>query len=307
MSSSEGGGTTGGNELGAFLKARRTELRPEQVGFPASSDPRRRTRGLRREEVAVLASISPDYYARIEQGRRTAPRSTLDAIARVLRLDDAGRDYLLELPGKTASRPRQRRAQKPAPHLLRVLGGLTDVPALVLGRRMDLLAWNPAATALFLDFATVPERHRNYVRIVFTHPAIRTLYRAWDQSAQLCVAQLHMEAARDPQDPRLAALVGELSVLDADFRRWWSDHRVAVRSRGTKELDHPVAGELTLDWDTLTWADDPDQQLIVWTAEPGSVSEERLRALTIATVSRPAPSPDPSAADSTSLDERPTQ
>ncbi|NYJ08057.1 helix-turn-helix domain-containing protein [Petropleomorpha daqingensis] len=280
MSSSGGSEDAGrGSEIGHFLKARRTELRPEQLGFPASSDPRRRTPGLRREEVAALARISADYYARIEQGRRTAPLSTLDAIARVLRLDDASRDYLCELSGKAASQPRQRRAQKAAPHLVRVLHTLTDIPALVLGRRMDVLAWNSVAAALFVDFASVPERQRNYVRIVFTHPAMRTLYRAWASSAQLCVAQLHMEAARDPQDPQLAALVGELSLLDADFRRWWSAHRVAVRSHGTKELDHPAVGELTLDWDTLAWAEDPDQQLIIWTAEPGSVSEERLRTL----------------------------
>jgi hypothetical protein len=151
---------------------------------------------------------------------------------------------------------------------------------------MDVLAWNPVAAALFVDSASVPQRHRNYVSIVFTHPATRTFYRAWPQFTQLCVAQLHMEAARDPQDPQLAALVGELSVLDADFRRWWSAHLVAVRSRGTKQLDHPVVGEFTLDWDTLAWAEDPDQQLVVWTAEPGSVSAERLREL--AAVSHPA-------------------
>lgn len=267
------------NELGKFLKARRQELRPEQVGLPASSDPRRRVKGLRREEVAALASISPDYYARIEQGRRGAPWPTLDTIARALRLDVAGREYLFELSEQDADRPRRRRAQKVPTHLRRLLEELTEIPALVLGRRMDILAWNPLAAALITDFAAIPEDHRNYVRIVFTDPSVRTLYPHWDQNARLCVAQLHMEVARDPRDPRLAQLVGELSVLDTDFRRWWSDHQVAVRSRGVKDFHHPIVGDLTLDWDSLSSTDDPEQQLISWSAEPGSPSAERLQLL----------------------------
>lgn len=226
------------NELGEFLKARRTELHP---GRSAASDPHRRAQGLRREEVAAMAAISADYYARIEQGRRTAPAATLHAIARALRLDDAGRDYLFELSGKGAARTRQRRKQKASPHLHRLLDGMPEIPALVLGRRMDILAWNDLAAALLIDFAEVPERHRNYVRIVFADTTMRSLYREWDQTAQLCVAQLHMDAARDPQDPHLRELVGELSVTDPDFRRWWSEHRVAVRSSGTK-ADTPSRG-----------------------------------------------------------------
>lgn len=265
------------NELGEFLRARRTELRP---GHPASSDPRRRAQGLRREEVAALASISADYYTRIEQGRRSAPAATLEAIARALRLDDAGRTYLFELSGKAAAQqPRQRRAQKASPYLCRLIRGIPGFPALVLGRRMDILAWNDLAAALMIDFGAVADRHRNYVRILFTEPAMRSRYRDWGSVAQLCVAQLHMDAARDPRDPRLRDLVGELSVTDPDFRRWWSNHRVAVRSSGTKQFEHPVVGELTLDFGTLSCADDPDQQLVIWTAEPGSESERRLHAL----------------------------
>lgn len=267
------------NELGEFLKARRQELRPELVGLPASSDSRRRAKGLRREEVAALASISPDYYARIEQGRRWAPWPTLDAVARALRIDDAGREYLFELAEQEAARPRRRRTQRMPIHLQRLLAELTEIPALVLGRRMDILAWNPLAAALITDFAAIPVRHRNYVHIVFTDPAVRNLYVNWDQDARLCVAQLHMEVARDPRDPRLAQLVGELSVLDADFRRWWSDHQVAARSRGVKDFRHPVVGDLTLDWDTLACAGDPEQQLVSWSAEPGSPSHQRLQAL----------------------------
>lgn len=152
-------------------------------------------------------------------------------------------------------------------------------PLEAMGRRMDILAWNPLAAALITDFAAIPEDHRNYVRIVFTDPSVRTLYPHWAQNARLCVAQLHMEVARDPRDPRLAQLVGELSVLDTDFRRWWSDHQVAVRSRGVKDFHHPIVGDLTLDWDSLSSTDDPEQQLISWSAEPGSLSAERLQLL----------------------------
>ncbi|MFI5693248.1 helix-turn-helix domain-containing protein [Kribbella sp. NPDC051586] len=268
-----------GNELGEFLKARRMELRPELAGLPKPSDPRRRVKGLRREEVAALAAISPDYYARIEQGRRGAPWSTLDAIARALRLDDAGREYLFGLSATDAARPRRRRSQKVPVQVQRLLDNLSGMPALVLGRRMDVLAWNQLAAALITDFGGIPERHRNYIRVLFTDPDMRILYPRWEETARLCVAQLHMEVARDPREPRLAGLVGELSVLDADFRRWWSDHQVVVRSRGTKDFRHPVVGDLTLDWDTLTCAGDPDQQLISFSAEPGSPSHKGLSAL----------------------------
>lgn len=270
------------NELGEFLKTRRTELRPEAVGLPVPTDSRRRAAGLRREEVAALASISTDYYARIEQGRRSPPWPTLDTIARVLQVDEAGREFLFQLAAGSTDRPRRRRAQKVPPHVRRMLDGLTDIPAFVLGRRMDVLAWNRLASALMTDFDALPARRRNYVRLVFTDPAMRDLYRNWPQVAQLCVAQLHMEVARDPHDPRLAELVGELSLLDPDFRRWWSDHRVAARTSGTKELRHPVVGDLTLDWDTLTLAGDTDLQLVSWSAEPGSASHRQLRALAAA-------------------------
>lgn len=260
------------NALGEFLKARRMELRPERVGLPAPADSRRRATGLRREEVAALAAISPDYYARIEQGRRSAPWSTLDAIARVLRLDDAGREYLFELSAIDAARPRHRRAQQVPIHFQRLLNELTEIPALILGHRMDILAWNPLAAALITDFESIPERHRNYVRIMFTDPAVRALYPDWNQAARLCVAQLHMEIARDPQDPELAELVGERSVLDVDFRRWWRDHQVAIRSRSVKAFSHPVVGDLTLDWDTLTASTTPANS-----SSPGAPNQARPR------------------------------
>ncbi|MFD5650099.1 helix-turn-helix domain-containing protein [Streptomyces sp. NPDC127039] len=265
------------SELGDFLKARRRELSPSTAGLP--DDGRRRVPGLRREEVAVLASISPGYYTRLEQGRRRASEPVLDALARALRLSADERAYLFELSGKDAGRPLRRPGRQVRPQLRRLLDDLTLTPALVLGRCTDVLAWNPPAAALFTDFALLPRDARNFVRLVFLDPAVRALYTDWPYMARACVAQLRMEAARDPHHPRLSALVAELSAQDPDFRTWWKDHRVAVRSAGTKDLRHPVVGELTLDWSALTDTADPDQQLIALTAAPGTPSHDRLRAL----------------------------
>ena len=161
----------------------------------------------------------------------------------------------------------------------RLLDDLSSTPAIVMGRRTDVLAWNALGAALVTDFGAVPEKQRNYVRLLFTDPELKTLYVDWEAVARTTVAQLRMEAARYPDDPRLISLVGELSVIDADFRTWWAEHHVAAMGVGTKTLHHPVVGELTLEWDTLTASTDADQQLIVWTAEVGSRSHEGLRLL----------------------------
>ncbi|MCF2129150.1 helix-turn-helix transcriptional regulator [Strepomyces sp. STD 3.1] len=266
------------NELGSFLKARRAELTPRAVGLPDSAGPRR-VAGLRREEVARLAAISTDYYTRLEQGRLPASAPVLETLAEALHLDEDQRRYLFGLAGKETATPRRRAVQKVQPQLRRVLDDLTSTPAIVMGRRMDVIAWNPLAATLITDFGKVPEKHRNYVRILFTDPMMRSLYADWRSVARTAVAQLRMEAAKYPDDPRLAALVGELSVQDADFRTWWATHHVATLSVGTKVLQHPVAGELSLDWDTLTASTDPDQQLVVWTAEVGSPTHDGLRIL----------------------------
>lgn len=277
------------NELGAFLKARRSELSPRTVGLP---DPgvKRRVKGLRREEVALLASISTDYYTRLEQGRRQASGPVLDTLAQVLHLDDEERAYLFELAGRTtAARPRKQSAQKAQPQLRRVLDELTTTPGMVLGRRMDILAWNPMAAALLVDFSAVEEKRRNYIWLLFTDPMMKSVHAEWEKTARSCVAMLRKEAGRNPQDQRMAQLIGELSMRDEDFRRWWGDHRVASLGRGSKVLRHPVAGELTLDWDALACATDPDQQLVVWTAEPGTPSHDGLRILASwSTASSPA-------------------
>ncbi|PPS71909.1 MULTISPECIES: helix-turn-helix domain-containing protein [Streptomyces] len=273
------------NELGEFLKSRRSELTPRTVGLPDTGG--RRVPGLRREEVAVLAAISTDHYTRLEQGRVQPSASVLAALSRVLHLSDHQRDRLFELAGRQRTRHRRSTAQKAHPQLRRLLDDLTASPGVVIGRRMDILAWNPLAAALFTDFAKVPESKRNCVRILFTDPSMRTLYADWRAVARECVSHLRAAAARHPEDQRLTSLVGELSVEDRDFGRWWGSRHVPSLGSGVKRLRHPLVGELVLDWDILTCGGDPDQELVVCTAEPGTPSYDGLRALASRVTSRP--------------------
>ncbi|WP_225846494.1 helix-turn-helix domain-containing protein [Streptomyces sp. HPF1205] len=273
--------------LGDFLKARRAQLAPRDCGIP-ETDCARRVAGLRREEVARLAAISVDYYTRLEQGRVRASVSVLTTLARALRLDDDQQRYLYELAGRSDARPRRRRpVQRPRPAMRRLLDQLTGTPALVLGRRLDVLAWNPAAAVLYTDFAALPANRRNYMRLLFTHPVVRELHRDWAHDAQEAVAALRMEAAGDPDDPELAQLVGELSLQDPDFRSWWAEHRVNSASYGTKRYRHHLVGDLTLDCDTWASPDGSGQRLMVLTAEPGSPSHDALRILTSWTAPQP--------------------
>jgi transcriptional regulator with XRE-family HTH domain len=265
------------NELGEILKTRRAELNPLDAGLPDSGG--RRVPGLRREEVARLAAISTGYYTRLEQGRIQPSPSVLATLARVLHLPDDRRDQLFELAGRRGAQLRRSAAQKAHPHLRRLLDDLTGWPGIVLGRRMDILAWNPLAAALFTDFATVPEGERNCVRILFTDPSMRTLHADWRSVARDCVSRLRMQAAEYPEDPRLMSLVGDLSVRDKDFGQWWASPHAQPRKTGAKRLHHPLVGELILDGDTLVGGSDPDQELIVWTAEAGTPSYNALRAL----------------------------
>jgi hypothetical protein len=163
--------------------------------------------------------------------------------------------------------------------MTRLLDQLEGTPALVLGKRMDVLAWNSAAAALFTDFAAIPSGRRNYVSLLFTDPTVRSLHQEWEHDARDAVAALRMEAASDPDDPDLARLVGELAVLDPDFRTWWAERRVNSATYGTKHYRHRLVGELTLDCDTWASPDGSGQRLMVLTAEPGAASEEALRIL----------------------------
>jgi transcriptional regulator with XRE-family HTH domain len=267
------------NEVGEFFKARRAELNPGDVGLPEPVG-HRKVAGLRREEVAQLAAISVDYYTRLEQGRVQPSAGVLVTLAQALRLDDDQQTYLYQLAGKTDAQPRRRqRREQPRPAARRLLGQLADSPALVLGRRMDILAWNPAAAALYIDFADIPVGQRNYIRLLFTHPAMRALHVDWGHDARSAVAALRMQAARDADDPELATLVGQLSLQSPEFRMWWASRQVSSASYGTKHYHHPLVGDLTLDCDTWDSPDGSGQRLMVLTAEPGSASDDALRIL----------------------------
>lgn len=271
------GGHGDPKKLGRFLAARRAELDPGRLGLPDTGSQRRVT-GLRREEVAQLASISTDYYTRIEQGRMQASDAVLESLAQALRLSDDQRIYLFEVAGRPLIDSRVRRDRAILPHTRRLLDQLTESPAIVLSDAMDVLAWNRLAAALLTDFGQVPEKHRNYVWLLFNDPALRALYDDWHTGAHACVAYLRMHNARRPDDPHLRDLLDRMAV-HPDFQRWWHTHEVAVQGTGTKVFHHPVVGTLLLDWDTLTSSTAPDQHVVIWTAEPGSPSEQALRRL----------------------------
>ncbi|WP_297617115.1 helix-turn-helix domain-containing protein [Nocardia sp.] len=265
------------SELGDFLKAKRATVSPKDVGLPAVGNPRR-VKGLRREEVALLAAVSVDHYTRLEQGRVSAASDNLLAgIARALRLTDEEHEYLRML---VQARPTRRgRSEPEVSNAMRDLLDALPTPALVLGPRTDILAWNAAAAALFVDFAEIPAHQRALVRLVFLEPRMRTLFKNWEQVAAEAVDRLRMTAARTPGDPRLMQLVGELSVHDLDFRRWWAGHGVRTMAGGRKLLRHPVVGDLALDWQVLQVLSSPGQTLVTYTAPAGSPSHEALRIL----------------------------
>ena len=232
-------------ELGDFLRSRRARLRPEDagVGFGPGA---RRVPGLRREEVAHLAGVSPDYYARLEQGRHPhVSEAVLEAVARALRLDDTERGYLFELARpKSPDRRRPPRAPRVRQPVHRMLDVLNDVsPAIVLNHRSDVLGANHLAKALITDFDALPYRDRNLARYVLLHPAARDLYTDWDQVAETFVASLRLAAGHHPDDRLLNELVGELSIKVPEFSTWWAGHRVDQCAHGTQRLDHPEVGE----------------------------------------------------------------
>ncbi|WP_022929020.1 helix-turn-helix domain-containing protein [Patulibacter americanus] len=276
-------------ELREFLRTRRGRLTPEDAGLPPGEGGRR-VPGLRREELAALAGVSVDYYIRLEQGRSTSvSASVLDAIARALRLDDDERAHLFTLakPAAPARRRAAPRPQRVRPGVRRLVEGL-PTPAFVTGRRLDVLATNHLARALLCDFDALPPAQRNHARWVFLDPASRELYADWEAVARDNVAVLRMEAGRHPDDPELSALIGELTVKDEDFARWWAQHDVLRHGYGTKVYRHPVVGELTVDYEAFPVAGDPEQTLFVYTVAPGSRSAEALALLASWTAAPPA-------------------
>ncbi|WP_147132498.1 helix-turn-helix transcriptional regulator [Nocardia ninae] len=262
------------NRLGAFLRARRELVSPADFGM--SGGGQRRVAGLRREEVAMLAGMSADYYVRLEQGRDKHPsEQVIAALARVFALDEEGTAHLRELARPVVRRRRApQRPERVSPGLLALLQTWPNTPALVLGRYLDVLAANPLATAV--NSCLTPGV--NQVRMMFLDPEARNIYPEWAMHAAETVASLRATAG-DLDDPRLTELVGELSLKSEDFRRLWARHDIRGKTAGTKRFRNPMVGELTLSYETLSVNGAPGQILIAYHAEPGSDSERALALL----------------------------
>ncbi|MET4670451.1 helix-turn-helix transcriptional regulator [Streptomyces sp. PvR018] len=271
-------------EVREFLTSRRAKITPERAGLPSGS--RRRVPGLRRSEVAALADVSVEYYAKLERGNLAGVSpAVLEAVARALQLDEAERAHLLNLAhaadGSDAlTRPRRRTAQWKAHRSLQwVLDAVTAGPAFVRNGRMDLLALNPLARAFYDDVYATAGNQANLARFQFLDPASRRFYPDWGQAADIAVAILRTEAGRNPHDKDLHDLVGELSTRSNEFRTRWGAHNVRHHGTGTKRFHHHTVGALTLAYEGLEMAAAPGLTLTIYTAEPGSAHEEGLRLL----------------------------
>ncbi|TQK52245.1 helix-turn-helix protein [Streptomyces sp. SLBN-118] len=267
-------------ELSEFLRSRRARLQPEDVGLPLLGR-HRRVPGLRREELAQLAGVSVAYYTRLEQGNgRNVSTEVLDAIARALRLSDVERDHLTHLAKpKQKKHRRMGRPQQVRPSVQQLIDAMDTVPALIFGRRLDILGWNRMARALLGDFAALKAPERNMAKLVFLDPNARDLYIDWECKAVEMVSVLRMYAGCSADDPQLPGLIGELSVKSEEFRRLWAAHTVQEKGHGAKRLHHPLVGEMTLSYETLSLPDDHDLSVVTYHAEPGSRSADSLRLL----------------------------
>ncbi|HET9382796.1 MAG TPA: helix-turn-helix transcriptional regulator [Streptomyces sp.] len=278
------------SELGDFLKSRRAALRPEDVGITPHPT-RRRVNGLRREELAMLSGVSITHYTRLEQGRATsASDGVLEAIARTLRLTDDETAHLKALarPAAASSRPAPPRVEHAGASARQLLAAMTDVPALVLDRRNDVLAWNHLGHALLAahlpaESPDAPAARPNLTRMLFLDERYRELYTNWNEEAQLAVASLRLVAGRHPDDRSLAELVGQLTMNSNEFAARWARHPVRTCTSGVKHLRHPLVGAMDLSFENLVLPGTSGQRLIAYTAEPGSPSEAALRLLGSAT------------------------
>lgn len=262
--------------LGDFLRTRRAQLRPEDVGLADFG--RRRVPGLRREELAQLAGVSPAYYTRLEQGlSQNASDAVLDAIARALRLDEHEREHLLDLARPTPPARRRPRPERLRPSVGQLVEAL-NVPALVIGRRMDVLAWNRRAHLLLAAHLPFEERP-NLARMTFFDAHVRELFVDWGRQARETVACLRYLAGQHADDPALAELVGDLSMRSDEFASLWSKHQVRSCAFGRHDLHHPTLGVLTVDEESLELPDDPGQRMLLYSAEPGSPSEAAFQLL----------------------------
>ncbi|MGZ4436301.1 MAG: helix-turn-helix transcriptional regulator [Nocardioidaceae bacterium] len=276
-------------EIRDFLATRRARISPEQVGLPAGGG-RRRVPGLRREEVAVLAGVSTEWYTRLEKGHiGGVSQDVLEAVARALQLDEAERAYLFDLAraARPANRaPRPRKQAQVRPRVQWMLDSMTDSAAFVRNGRMDVLATNALARALYSPMFA-PEvtedgrRPANIARYQFLDPSAQDYFPDWDGAANVTVALLRAEAGRDPHNKDLRQLVGELSTVSEEFRTRWAAHNVRIHHAGKKQFNHPEVGPLDLVYHSLDLAADDDWvlDLTIYTAEPGTDSEDRIRLL----------------------------
>lgn len=270
------------SEIRDFLTSRRARITPEQAGLPAYGSSRR-VAGLRREEVALLAGVSVDYYTRLERGNaRGASDSVLEALARALQLDEAERAHLFDLAraAQPAGPARRRPArQQVRPVIQQALDAMTGAPAYVRNGRSDVLAANDLGRALFAPLFDSPARPANTARFVFLDPRAGGFFADWDRVASEIVATLRSEAGRDPCDRGLSDLVGELSTRSEAFRTRWAAHDVRFHHTGVKRLHHPVVGDLTLNYQTMQLSAGTGLTMAVYTAEPGSPSQDALNLL----------------------------
>lgn len=263
------------NELGEFLRTRRARIQPEDAGFPRGE--RRRVPGLRRDELARIAGVSVEYYTRLEQGRSpNVSDSVLDAIADALSLTDTEREHLRMLTRPTRhARPLPRGAKVRA-SLQIMLDQMDRIPAVILGPRLDVLAWNRLGNALggYEDMA-----EPNIPRQFFLDPRSKEIYPEWEFVAADTVAVLRWAAARNPDDPELTALVGSLSIRSAEFREMWARHDVSEKTFGRKLINHPIVGELDLAYESFPLTGERDMIMVTYVAEPGSPTAEKLAVL----------------------------
>lgn len=275
--------------LGAFLRSRRDRLTPAQAGIAAFPGPRR-VPGLRKEELAVLAGLSPDHYSRLEQGRQqTVTDEVVRALSRALQLDDVEQAHLRDLAAPSSRRRWEvaEIAQRPDPGMLRLMDALDHVPVLLLGRRSVVLARNRLLTAVL---GTTMEPGTSFARWLFLDPAARVLITNWADFAGPAVGALRYEVGRHPHDRLLVGLVDELRSGDPDVAAWWDDQRVTFRTSVTKHLDHPAVGPLTFGIESVVGPHDPEQRLVVYTVAPGSPTAQTLPLLG-SWAAEPAPRP----------------
>jgi transcriptional regulator with XRE-family HTH domain len=269
------------NEIRDFLTSRRARIRPEQAGLPAYGGSRR-VSGLRREEVALLAGVSIDYYVRLERGNlHGVSKGVLEAVAQALQLNEAERAHLIDLAGaaNTTTRTRRQRAQHVRPSLQRILDAITGAAAYVRNERLDILAANQLGHALFSEWYADPARPVNHARFVFLNPRASEFYVDWESVANDAVGILRAAAGRDPHDRSLSDLVGELSTQSEAFRTRWAAHNVRFHRSGLKRFHHPVVGGLELTYEAMELPADPGLSLVTYTADAGSTSQDRLKFL----------------------------